>query len=117
MEPFGGSGAILLNKPRHREELLNDLNGDIINFFQVLKNKEQREDFLDRLLHTRLYSPVFCNAETDDPVDRAYAFVYRQHCAYCGKDNGFAQNSVKGAVSKTSGLERSGQKLGSGVLR
>ena len=38
VEPYGGSAAILLQKPRSRIEVYNDLDDDIFNFFWVLRN-------------------------------------------------------------------------------
>ncbi|CUS06446.1 protein of unknown function (plasmid) [Candidatus Promineifilum breve] len=31
IEPFGGSAAVLLNKPRSNLEIYNDLDGDVVN--------------------------------------------------------------------------------------
>jgi DNA adenine methylase len=38
VEPFGGSGIVLLNREPAGHEVLNDLNGEITNFFQVLRD-------------------------------------------------------------------------------
>jgi len=41
-EPFGGSAAVLINRDPSSVETYNDLDGDLVNFFRVLrKNKEQ----------------------------------------------------------------------------
>lgn len=40
-EPFGGSGAVLLNREPSAVETYNDLDGEVVNFFRVLRtNKE-----------------------------------------------------------------------------
>lgn len=36
-EPFGGSGAVLLNKPPSPVETYNDIDGEVSNFFRVLR--------------------------------------------------------------------------------
>jgi len=38
LEPFGGSAAILLNRPRAVIETFNDINQDVINFFRQLRD-------------------------------------------------------------------------------
>jgi len=37
-EPFAGSGAVLLNRPPARVETYNDLDGEVANFFRVLRD-------------------------------------------------------------------------------
>lgn len=38
VEPFGGSAAVLLNKNPSPVEVYNDVYGDVVNFFQVLRD-------------------------------------------------------------------------------
>lgn len=37
VEPFGGAASVLLQKPISRQEVYNDLDGDIVNFFRALR--------------------------------------------------------------------------------
>lgn len=39
-EPFGGSAAVLLNRDPAKVETYNDLDGDVANFFRVLREKK-----------------------------------------------------------------------------
>lgn len=42
LEPFFGSGAVLLQKERSNIETINDLDGDVINLFEwIQKDPEQ----------------------------------------------------------------------------
>lgn len=41
VEPFGGSGAVLLNKPPSKIETYNDLDLDVVTFFRVLRQNPQ----------------------------------------------------------------------------
>lgn len=41
VEPFAGSLAILLAKPRSTHETVNDLDGDLMNFWRVLRDRPQ----------------------------------------------------------------------------
>lgn len=39
VEPFMGGGSVLLRKPRSRHEVANDLDGEVVNFFRVLRDR------------------------------------------------------------------------------
>jgi len=42
LEPFFGSGAVLFNKPPSAIETVNDIDGDIVNFFTVLREQPEK---------------------------------------------------------------------------
>ncbi len=39
-EPFGGSAAVLINRPPSPVETYNDVYGDVVNFFRVLRDQK-----------------------------------------------------------------------------
>lgn len=41
LEPFFGSGAVFFNKEKSIVETLNDIDGNIVNFFKVLREKPE----------------------------------------------------------------------------
>lgn len=49
VEPFGGGGSVLMRKPRTYAEVYNDLDGDVVNLFRCLQNKNDAIE-LERLL-------------------------------------------------------------------
>lgn len=42
LEPFFGSGAVLFNKERSNIETVNDLDNDVVNLFEWIKNDPER---------------------------------------------------------------------------
>jgi len=47
LEPCFGAGSVLFQKPRSRLETVNDLDGDVTNFFRVLR--DQRGELIKRI--------------------------------------------------------------------
>lgn len=76
-EPFAGSLAILLNRRPSPIETANDLNGDIANFFRVLRRSGRR--FVKELQLMPYSREEFEAAweETDDNFERALRFFVR----------------------------------------
>lgn len=54
LEIFGGSGSVLFSKVPHEVEIFNDMNGDLVNFFKVVREKpEQLRDALSLMPYSR----------------------------------------------------------------
>lgn len=45
LEPFFGSGAFLFNKGRSKNETVNDIDGNVVNLFRVIR--ERRNELLN----------------------------------------------------------------------
>lgn len=78
LEPFFGSGAVLFNKPPSAIETINDIDGDIVNFFRVLR--EQPDRLAEAIRLTPYAREVFDDAHENrgaDDFDRAYRFAIR----------------------------------------
>jgi DNA adenine methylase len=92
VEPYCGSANILLAKSPHPLEVLNDLNGDIVNFFRVLQNRRLFRHFAHRVRWTPYASDEFVeaimclNLEWDGKlsVERAWAFFVRGMFSFSG---------------------------------
>lgn len=98
VEPFGGSAAILLNKPPSYIEVFNDLDDDIVHFFEVLRDRHDAlVEWLDRTPYSRsLYdewsSQFFAGDRPEDPVERAGRWFYLRYTQFNGavdRKNGF----------------------------
>lgn len=74
VEPFGGGASVLLRKAPSIIETYNDLNGDVVNFFKVLR--EQPADLIAAIDLTPYGRQEYLNAqkESDDPIERARRF-------------------------------------------
>jgi DNA adenine methylase len=73
VEPFAGSLAVLLAKPRSNAETVNDLDGDLVNFWTVLRD---RGDELQRVCaltpHAREeHATTWAIGADVDPLERA----------------------------------------------
>lgn len=72
VEPFAGSLAVLLAKPPTRHETVNDIDGDLVTFWRVLRDQP---DELLRLIemtpHARLEHRGAYDLEVVDDLERA----------------------------------------------
>lgn len=77
-EPFLGSGAVFLNKEPAYNEILNDLDDDVYNFFKIVR--EQSEE-LCRLIEATPYSRAeYSTAFNDEPIselEKAHRFAVK----------------------------------------
>ncbi len=77
-EPFTGGGAIFFMKPPSKCEVLNDTNGELMNFYKVTKeNFNPLQKMIQRTLHCRnsfrQAEVVYYNPDLFDEVRRAWA--------------------------------------------
>lgn len=106
VEPFGGAASVLLRKPRARSEVYNDLDGDVVNVFRVL-----RDPALALRLQRQLELTPFSREEfylayepTEDPVERARRVIGRSFMAHAGTHRranrtGFRANNARQRTS------------------
>ena len=82
-EPFAGSGAVLLNRPPAGVETYNDLDGEVVNFFKVLR--DEPEDLQRAMALTPFSREEFALAcKLDDslpPLERARRFYMRSRAS------------------------------------
>ena len=79
VEPFGGGAAVLLAKPRARLEVYNDLDGDMVALFRVLR--DQPDDLAEAIALTPFareeHEIAYSDANTD--IERARRVLVRSH--------------------------------------
>ncbi|MBU1661376.1 MAG: DNA adenine methylase [Chloroflexi bacterium] len=79
-EPFGGSAAVLINRKPSPVETYNDIDGEVVNFFRVLR--EQKDELLEAIGLTpfsreELRIAVNGNLEDLTDLERARRFFVR----------------------------------------
>jgi DNA adenine methylase len=90
LEPFCGAAWILFGKPPSKVEIINDIDGELINFFRVLKS--QPEQFLASFEWNLVSRAEFealaqINLSTLSDIERAHRFYYLIMAAWGGELN------------------------------
>lgn len=83
-EAFGGAAGVLLQKPRSYAEVYNDLDGDIVNLFRVMRDSSSREKLIELLVLTPYAREEFENAwkSTTDDIERARRLIIRAQMGF-----------------------------------
>lgn len=84
VEPFGGGASVLLRKPRSYAEVYNDLDGEVVNLFRVLRDDEQREILANEIAFTPFardeFDTSYSYAELD--TERARRMIVLSHMGF-----------------------------------
>lgn len=77
VEPYAGSASILLSKARCHIETINDIDGEIVNFFKILRDRP--DELIKKINLTPFARDEYKNAfkHTDDGMERARRYVVR----------------------------------------
>ena len=110
-EPFAGSGAVLLNRDPSPVETYNDIDGEVVNFFKVLR--EEKDALIEQIALTPFSREEFGIACELDPnltnLERARRFYIRARQVRTG----LAQTASIGRWANCKNTSRSGM---SGVV-
>lgn len=111
-EPFGGAAAVLLNREPSPVETYNDIDGEVVNFFKVLR------DHADELVHAialtpfsreEFYQAIHGTTDGISNIERARRFYVRARQVRTG----LAQTATLGRWANCKNTSRSGM---SGVI-
>jgi len=112
-EPFAGSGAALLNRELSPIETYNDIDGDVVNFFRVLRDRHEEliraialTPFSREEYHRAIYATT---TQGINEVERARRFYIRARQTRTG----LAQTASLGRWANCKGTSRAGM---SGVV-
>ena len=110
-EPFAGSGAVLLNRKPSPVETYNDIDGEVVNFFKVLR--EEKESLIEQIALTPFSREEFGSACELNPklsnLERARRFYIRARQVRTG----LAQTATIGRWANCKNTSRAGM---SGVV-
>lgn len=86
-EAFGGAAGVLLQKPRAYAEVYNDLDGEIVNLFRVLRNEDSRNKLIEQLIFTPYSRDDFQEAweaweACDDSIEKARRLIIRAQMGF-----------------------------------
>lgn len=110
VEPFGGSAGVLFNKPSSDVEVYNDLDGDLVHFFEVLRDREEdlrqwlRDTPYARETWETWMSDWYIEGwRPDDPVAKAGVFFYLRCASFSGQvstRSGFSISASRNHAAK-----------------
>lgn len=102
VEPFGGSAGVLLQKPRSSAEVYNDLDGEIVNVFRVLRDRKAAAKLL-RLCQLTPYAREefeLAQQAAPDSVEQARRTLFR---SWAGFGSASATHGRSGMRTVTNG--------------
>ena len=106
-EAFAGSAKVLLAKEPSKVEVLNDINGDVVNFFQVLRDRTSELAAKAAFTpHSRQVYEVWLeewrhDGPPEDPLEKAYRWFYLQTESFGGKlYSGWGHNAVGSSTAR-----------------
>lgn len=84
IEPFGGAASVLLRKRRAHAEVYNDLDGEVVNVFRVLRDPSLAERLQRALVLTPFAREEFADAHVRvvEPVERARRTIARSFMGF-----------------------------------
>lgn len=91
VEPFCGAAALFFLKPPSDAEVLNDINGELVNLYRVVKH--HLEEFVRQFKWALTSRQIFqwqqmTRPETLTDIQRAARFFYLQKLAFGGRVDG-----------------------------
>lgn len=103
VEPFGGGASVLLRKPRSYAEIYNDMDGEIVNLFRVMR--DMGAELKEKLILTPFAKDEFTNSykPTNDPLEQARRTISRSFMGFGSnshnKKTGFRSNANRAGTT------------------
>lgn len=84
VEPFGGAASVLMRKPRAYAEIYNDLDGEIVSLFRVLRDPDQAGRLAELVRLTPYARDEFEGSylPSHDPIEQARRTLVRSFLAH-----------------------------------
>lgn len=106
-ETFGGAASILLRKPRAYAEIYNDLDGEIVNVFRVLRDHDKAVELSRQIALTPFARDEFdlSYEASDNDIEQARRTILRTFAGFGSgamnstKPTGFRSNSTRAGTT------------------
>lgn len=98
LEPYFGSGAVFFNKPKSRIETINDMDGEVVNFFRVCRNNPDELAFALSLTPWAREERNAAYGVAGDDLERARRFAvkcWQSFGAFPQKNRGWRNTTGK----------------------
>lgn len=107
VEPFGGAASVLIRKERSYAEIYNDLDGDAVNLFRVLRAANSAAELERQLRLTPFAREEHQSSyeDIDEPVERARRLIVRSFMGFGSnghnprRKTGFRSNSNRSGTT------------------
>jgi DNA adenine methylase len=107
VEPYGGAMSVLLRKPKSYAEVYNDLDGEVVNLFRVLRDAGQAAELVRLVKLTPFAREEFEAAYevAEDPIERARRLIVRSFLGHgsnatnINRTTGFRVNSSRSGTT------------------
>lgn len=85
LEPCGGAASVLIQKPKSKLETFNDIDGNVCNFFRVLRDNPN--ELIRKIKLTPWAREEFevCRKPSEDPIENARRFYLSSFMAISKK--------------------------------
>ena len=86
VEPFFGAGGMFFNKPKVKHNIVNDLDADVFNLYQVVLN--QKEDLMELYKITPYHSDLskhWSKHKEVEPLKKAMRFLFLSNFVLNGR--------------------------------
>jgi len=106
VEAFTGGGALFFAKPQSEAEIINDINGNVTNFYRIAKTDfEELKKKVDGTLHSREThseaKEIYNNPAQYDTITRAWAFWVVTNQGFAGKIGSWAVGKKNNKMGNT----------------
>lgn len=113
-EPFTGGAAVFFHKPPSKVEVLNDTNGELMNFYKVTRDRfRSLQKMIQSTLHSRdsfrKAEVIYHNPDLFDELRRAWAVWVICTLSFAAKMDGpYGYDKVQDTTSKKIDNKRAG---------